>query len=137
MGAIERLLKQLLHYTALLDGIEVGDLEDVYKYFSAVYLLQAQAQSLIDIVSRAASALGLEVEGYIDAGSKLARAGLLSGDEFNRYRAVVRFRNIVIHQYAAVDIGVIRRIIGKREYREVAKIAVKLVEELRRRGVDP
>ncbi|MEM4059195.1 HepT-like ribonuclease domain-containing protein [Pyrobaculum sp.] len=137
MGAIERLLKQLLHYTALLDGIGVGDLEDVYKYFSAVYLLQAQAQSLIDIVSRAASALGFEVEGYIDAGGKLARAGLLSDDEFNRYKTVVRFRNIVIHQYAAVDIGVIRRIIGKRDYREVAKIAVKLVEELRRRGVDP
>ncbi|WP_243671084.1 hypothetical protein [Vulcanisaeta sp. JCM 16161] len=49
MGAIERLLKLLLHYTSLLDNLGVNDLEDVYRYFSAVYLLQVQAQSLIDI----------------------------------------------------------------------------------------
>ncbi|AFA39435.1 hypothetical protein Pogu_1408 [Pyrobaculum oguniense TE7] len=120
MGAIERLLKQLLHYTALLDGIDVGDLEDVYKYFSAVYLLQAQAQSLIDIVSRAASALGFEVEGYIDASGKLAMAGLLSDDESNRYRTVVRFRNVVVYQYAAVDI--LRRLTRNGEYKEAAKL---------------
>ncbi|GAB6944081.1 hypothetical protein [Vulcanisaeta sp. JCM 14467] len=70
MGAIERLLKLLLHYTALLDNLNVNDLDDVYKYLSAVYLLQVQAQSLIDIMARAASALGLEVEGYVDAGNK-------------------------------------------------------------------
>ncbi len=64
------MLKLLLHYTALLDNLNVNDLDDVYKYLSAVYLLQVQAQSLIDIMARAASALGLEVEGYVDAGNK-------------------------------------------------------------------
>ncbi len=42
-------MKLLLHYTSLLDNLGVNDLEDVYRYFSAVYLLQVQAQSLIDI----------------------------------------------------------------------------------------
>ena len=82
MGAIERLLKLLLHYTTLLDNLSVNDLDDVYKYFSAVYLLQVQAQSLIDIMAKAASALGLEVEGYIDAGNKLMSVGILSNEEF-------------------------------------------------------
>ena len=136
MGALERLLKQLLHYTALLDGLEASDLNDVYKYLSAVYLLQVQAQSLIDIVVRAASALGLEAEGYIDAGSKLLGAGLLSKEEFDRYRSAVRFRNIVVHQYGAVNADVVRRILDKREYRELAKLGARLVEELRRRGAD-
>ncbi|GAB6947009.1 DUF86 domain-containing protein [Vulcanisaeta sp. JCM 16161] len=136
MGAIERLLKLLLHYTSLLDNLGVNDLEDVYRYFSAVYLLQVQAQSLIDIAVKAASAMGFEVEGYIDAGNKLVSAGLLSNEEFSRYRSVVRFRNIVVHQYGIIDTNVIRRIIGNREYREVARLGIKIVEELRKRGID-
>ena len=130
MGAIERLLKLLLHYTTLLDNLSVNDLDDVYKYLSAVYLLQVQAQSLIDIMAKAASALGLEVEGYVDAGNKLMSVGILSSEEFNR------FKNIVVHQYGVIDINVIRRIIGNREYRDVARLGIKVVEELRRRGID-
>lgn len=130
------MLKLLLHYTTLLDNLSVNDLDDVYKYLSAIYLLQVQAQSLIDIMVKAASALGLEVEGYVDAGNKLMSVGILSGEEFSKYRSIVRFRNIVIHQYGIVDINIIRRIIGNREYRDVTKLGIKVVEELRRRGVD-
>ncbi len=136
MGAIGRLLKLLLQCTSLLDNLSVNDLEDVYKYFSAVYLLQVQVQVLIDMVVKAASAMGFEVEGYVDAGNKLVSAGLLSNEEFNMYRSVVRFRNIVVHQYGIIDINVIRRIIGNREYRDVAKLGIKIMEELRKRGVD-
>ncbi len=50
------MLKLLLHYTTLLDNLSVSDLNDAYKYLSAVYLLQVQAQSLIDIMVKAASA---------------------------------------------------------------------------------
>ncbi|MGC9171030.1 MAG: DUF86 domain-containing protein [Thermoproteus sp.] len=137
MAAVERILKLLLHYTSLLDGIDAGDLGDVYKYLSAVYLLQVQAQALIDIAVRAAAALGLEVEGYIDAGEKLRSAGVIDDDEFKRYRAVVRFRNTAVRRYGAVDAAVIARIVRNREYREAARLAVKIVEELRRRGADP
>ncbi|WP_243671087.1 DUF86 domain-containing protein [Vulcanisaeta sp. JCM 16161] len=80
--------------------------------------------------------MGFEVEGYIDAGNKLVSAGLLSNEEFSRYRSVVRFRNIVVHQYGIIDTNVIRRIIGNREYREVARLGIKIVEELRKRGID-
>jgi uncharacterized protein YutE (UPF0331/DUF86 family) len=137
MGAVERILKLLLYYTSLLNNVKVEDLDDVYKFFSAVYMLQAQAQALIDIAVKAAAALGMEVEGYIDAGAKLRAAGVIDEDEFKRYRAVVRFRNILVHQYGAVDAAVVKRIVRDREYREVAKLAVKIVEELRRRGADP
>ena len=51
-------------------------------------------------------------------------------------RGPFRFRNIVIHQYGIVDINIIRRIIGNREYRDVARLGIKVVEELRRRGID-
>ncbi len=55
MEAIERLLKLLLQYSTLLNGLNINDLDGVYKYYSAIYLLQVQAQALIDIVVRAAS----------------------------------------------------------------------------------
>ena len=80
--------------------------------------------------------MGLEVEGYVDAGNKLMSVGILSNEEFSRYRSIIRFRNIVIHQYGIVDINIIRRIIGNREYRDVARLGIKVVEELRRRGID-
>ena len=58
MGTLDRLLKLMLNYTSLLDGLSISDLNDVYKYYSAVYLLQSQAQALTDIVIKAAAALG-------------------------------------------------------------------------------
>ena len=53
-----------------------------------------------------------------------------------RNRSIVRIGNIVVHQYGIVDIYIIRRIIGNREYRDVARLGIKVVEELRRRGID-
>ncbi len=136
MGALERLLKLLLQYTALLDGLSEADLNDEYKYYSAVYLLQVQAQVVIDIVMRAASTLGYEVEGYADAGRKLMLAGVINGDEFSIYRFLVGFRNIAIHQYGSLNPNVIRGIISGRRYRDAAKVGVKVVDELRKRGID-
>ncbi len=136
MGALERLLKLLLQYTALLDGLSEADLNDEYKYYSAVYLLQVQAQVVIDIVMRAASTLGYEVEGYADAGRKLMLAGVINGDEFSIYSSLVGFRNIAIHQYGSLNPNVIRGIISGRRYRDAAKVGVKVVDELRKRGID-
>lgn len=136
MGMVERLLKLLLHYTALLDKLSVEDLEDEIKYYATLHLLQIQIQALIDIASRAASILGLEVEGYIDAGYKLRQAGIINDDELRLYRRVVGFRNIVVHMYGEVNPDIVREVIRDRKYRDVAKLGIKIVEELRRRGVD-
>jgi len=136
VGVVERLLKLLLHYTALLDKLSVEDLEDEIKYYAALHLLQIQIQALIDLASRAASILGLEVEGYIDAGYKLRQAGIINDDELKLYRRVVGFRNIVVHAYGEVNPDIVREVIRDRRYRDVARLGIKIVEELRRRGVD-
>ena len=97
MGVVERLLKLLLHYTALLDKLSVEDLEDEIKYYAALHLLQIQIQTLIDLASRAASILGLEVEGYIDAGHKLRQASIINDDEL---RVSPRQENIFTSNYS-------------------------------------
>lgn len=70
--------------------MKVEDLDDVYKFFSAVYMLQAQAQALIDIAVKAAAALGMEVEGYIDAGVKLSAAVVKRIVRDGEYREVAK-----------------------------------------------
>ena len=109
-------------------------MEDEIKYYAALHLLQIQIQTLIAF--RATSILGLEVEGYIDAGYKLRQAGIINDDELRLYRRVVGFRNIVVHMYGEVNPDIVREVIRDRKYRDVAKLGIKIVEELRRRGVD-
>uniref|UniRef100_A0A7C3WLA8 DUF86 domain-containing protein n=1 Tax=Thermofilum pendens TaxID=2269 RepID=A0A7C3WLA8_THEPE len=136
MGVLERLLKLLLHYTNLLDKLGPQDLEDEYKYLAALYLLQVQAQALMDIFARAASALGMEVEGYVDAGYKLRAVNIIDSEELAFYIKVVGFRNVVVHEYGEVNSRIVREIIEGRRYRDVARLGVKTFEELRKRGVD-
>jgi uncharacterized protein YutE (UPF0331/DUF86 family) len=136
MGVIERLLKLLLHYTTLLDKLSVEELKDEYRYYAALHLLQIQIQALIDIVFRATSILGIEAEGYIDADCKLMQAGILNSDELRFYRKVAGFRNIVVHMHIEVNPDIVREVIRGRRYKDVAKLGIKIVEELRRRGAD-
>jgi uncharacterized protein YutE (UPF0331/DUF86 family) len=99
--------------------------------------IQVQAQVLVDIAARAASALGLEVEGYVDAGYKLRTAGIIDEEDFRLYRRVVGFRNIVVHGYCSVSAETVREVIRGRRCRGVARLGLKVFDELRRRGFDP
>jgi len=68
---------------------------------------------LIDIATRAASALGLEVERYIDAGYKLKSVNIINDSELKLYRKVVGFGNIVVHEYSLIKPETVKEIIQK------------------------
>jgi len=80
--------------------------------------------------------LGLEVEGYIDAGRKLRAENVISGEELAFYSRIVGFRNIVVHEYGEVNSRIVREIIESKKYRDIARLGMKIVEELRKRGID-
>jgi len=63
---------------------------------------------LVDIATRAASALGLEVERYIDAGYKLKFVNIVNDSELKLYRKAVRFRNIVVYGYSLISPEMVR-----------------------------
>ncbi|WP_288006240.1 DUF86 domain-containing protein [Thermofilum sp.] len=136
MGVLKRLLDNLLSYTSLLDGLKPEDLEDEYKYYAALHLLQTQAQVLMDIFARASSTLGLGVDGYIDAGHKLRAKDIINDKDLGLYRRIVGFWNVVVHEYSDVDSSIVLDIITNKKYREVARLATKVVEELEKRGMD-
>jgi uncharacterized protein YutE (UPF0331/DUF86 family) len=63
--------------------------------------------------------------------------GIISKEEFEFYRRVVGFRNIAVHAYASIDLEIVRRIITEREFERVYYLALKIVNELKKRGIDP
>jgi len=63
MGNLKELAQILASYTAELETYCPEDLRDSKKYFKALYLLQSQSQSLIDMALRAAALLGASPSG--------------------------------------------------------------------------
>ena len=126
MAIIERLLKIIEEREKLLDRYSPSDLSDFRAFYSALYLLQTQAQALIDLAQRTASLMGMEVSGYVDAGEKLMILGIISSDDLRFYKSIVAFRNMAIHEYSTVDIDVVKRIIENREYRRVTELARRI-----------
>ena len=49
-------------------------------------------------------------------------------EDFRLYRAVVGFRNVLVHGYLSVDLGVLEDIIRNRRYRVVLRLAGRIAE---------
>lgn len=139
MGVLGKLLDAIAELTRRIDeeverGYDLSRWGDAMKFLHA---LQVQAQALIDMVQRAAAALGHAPSTYTDAAASLLKVGVIDEEDFRFFRAVVGFRNIVVHEYLAVDMRIVDRILREREYRSVLLLAEKVYLKLRERGVDP
>jgi len=88
-----------------------------------LHALQLQAQVLIDMVQRAAALMGEPTQSYAEAGAALARRGVFSPEDLRLYRAVVGFRNVLVHGYTSVDMLRISRIHAGRADRKLANPA--------------
>jgi uncharacterized protein YutE (UPF0331/DUF86 family) len=86
---------------------------------------------------RLAAELGYAPTTPREAAEALAAEGVISREDYELMRRVAGFRNIVVHEYTAVDMELVRGIVGRREYRRVAALAAKLLGEARKRGLDP
>jgi len=130
MARIKALAEYLLKLTEFLDqevskGFDLNDMGQLMKFLHA---LQLQAQALIDMVQRAAALMGEPTHSYAEAGAALARRGVFSPEDLRLYRAVVGFRNVLVHGYTSVDMLRISQILVGREYRKLANLALKILE---------
>ncbi len=137
MGVVERLASRVFEMTGKLDSIAERGLNDWVVELAALHALQVQAQALLGMMVRIASRLGYSPESPGEAARLLADEGLLAGDELDFARRLIGFRNILVHEYERVDMELVRKILEAREYRRVAALAARLLEEARRRGLDP
>lgn len=75
-------------------------------WLAVLHALQVNAQALLDAVTRAAALASSPGETYRDAAYRLRDAGLLGDDDVAFVLRVLGFRNIVVHRYGSVDVGV-------------------------------
>ena len=120
----------MLKLTEFLDqGVSKGfDLNDMGQLMKFLHALQLQAQALIDMAQRAAALMGEPTHSYAEAGAALARRGVFSPEDLRLYRAVVGFRNVLVHGYTSVDMLRISQILAGREYRKLVNLALKILE---------
>ncbi len=62
--------------------------------------------------------------------------GCWEKEDFRFFRRVLGFRNIVVHEYLAVDLSLVDAILRERRYRRVLLLAERLYRE-ERRNLDP
>lgn len=129
---IRALAEYIIKLTKNIDlEVEKGyDLSQFGDYMKFAHALLLQAQALIDLFQRTAALLGDPPRSYAEAGYVLARRGVITEEEAKLYRSVVGFRNVLVHGYLSVEIGVVEAILRQRLYRRVAELAVKVADKV-------
>ena len=76
--------------------------------------LQLCAQNALDIATHIAASRGRDVPDYASAIDELSRLGVLDHGFANEFRNVAGFRNILVHGYLEVDLGLLLALLNER-----------------------
>ncbi len=91
-----------------------------------------------DLASHVISEAGIAVPAsYSEVSRHLREAGILDESNARLFRRIVGFRNVVVHQYAAVDLGLVGEVLRGRKYVDIARLALSISEWAEERGLDP
>lgn len=107
---LAKLLETIAAHVELLDEaarryVDWGDTLSLYAVLHALH-----AQAVIDYLLHACSLLGASVETPMTCVQALQQRGLLECDEADMLRRLIRFRNIVVHQYGSIDVERVKRV---------------------------
>jgi len=88
---------------------------DVKEERFLAHTLQLATQSVLDIASHIVSDERLgEPESYRDLFDRLARGGWIAADLAQRLGRMAGFRNLLVHDYAALDLEILREVVVHR-----------------------
>ncbi|PMB76839.1 MAG: transcriptional regulator [Fervidicoccus fontis] len=105
---IQRCLKRIIAIT----NNDPNSLDDIDKQDIFVLNLQRAIESTIDIAAHIIASQGLGLAATIKENFKiLNEAGIIDADLMKRMQAMVGFRNIAIHDYASLDINILKSIL--------------------------
>jgi uncharacterized protein YutE (UPF0331/DUF86 family) len=135
----ERLLEIIASHVKLLDEARRRvDWSDTLSFYGILYALQVHAQAIIDYLLHTCAILGVSAETPFRCTEELQRASILAPEEALMLRRLIRFRNIVVHEYGSIDVNRVKQIVERRGYREALKVILKVHGRLRERGLlDP
>jgi len=136
----ERLLEIVARHVELLDKVREGgmDFGDVLKFYAVLHALQIHAQAAADYLLHTCAVLGISTETPISCITHLLNRGFISAEEADVLKRMVRFRNIIVHGYSAVDPDKVAKVIETRGYFRILSIIYKLHSLLKAEGLlDP
>ena len=91
---------------------------DNYTHIDAIILnLERACQASIDLAmhSIASKHLGIP-QSSADAFSILSRSNIITKDLADKLKSMVGFRNIAIHEYQGIELGIVKSILDKGKY---------------------
>ncbi len=113
------------------------NLDRLIDYYAALHAMQIAIQSLIDMTSLVAASLGKPPSSFYEAGEILASEGAFSEEDLAKYRGIVGFRNVLVHNYLEVDRELFREIVETGRYGDIETLALKVLEFAEAREIDP
>ena len=109
-ASIQKCLRRIKEVT----GLNPESLDEINKQDIFELNLQRAVQSTIDLAAHVIASEGLGVPDTIrDNFLRLEQAGIIGRDLAKRMQAMVGFRNIAIHDYQAINIDILKTILGK------------------------
>lgn len=109
ISALDRCLRRIAEVRDPDRGLLPVDVEDI-----VVLNLQRAVQALIDLAAHVVAAEGYGLPDTLGANfTLLEKEGIISSDLAERLRRMVGFRNIVVHDYEAVDPVIVEAILDK------------------------
>jgi uncharacterized protein YutE (UPF0331/DUF86 family) len=115
-GLIKRRLAELRKNIEALRAFSGFGLEDLRKdvkiSWAVEHGLQLSIQLVLDIGSHLLAELGENnLEDYADIIAALGRVGILPLEFSQKIKPMAGFRNLLVHEYAEIDLGVVYRVL--------------------------
>ena len=116
---IRKKLQELERYVRELDTLRKTASSSLQKSLSSLWSvehgLQLAIQTLIDIGNHILAAIGENrIEDYVDVIDQLGKHGIIPQEFSKQIRDMAGFRNILVHEYAEVDIQIILDVLQNR-----------------------
>ena len=116
---IRKKLHALTRYVRALEkfrGLDLkGHSEDLAKVWSVEHGLQLAIQIVIDVGNHILASIGAnQNEDYTDVIDRLGEKGIVPAAFAGRIRDMAGFRNILVHEYIQVDLGVVSDVVETR-----------------------
>ena len=108
--ALRRAVEELERHA----GRPVADLHEWDELSAVERGLQLCAQNALDIATHLAAGAGRDVSDYASAVDALADLDVLDRGFAASFRSVAGFRNILVHGYLEVDLGILHRVLNTR-----------------------
>lgn len=136
---LERLVEIIADHTAKLDELAERriDLTSWQNLYLVLHVLQVHAQATIDLLMHACSLIGTATPTPMACIDVLKARGYVDEEEAALLKRMVRFRNIVVHEYGNIDVERVKTILYDRGYRRILHIAYKVYKRLMHEGIDP